>query len=172
MGVSKTVLLCLALFVADLALAVGVSEGKEGDYPLATPPPILSSEVFPCSGCHAGMEVNTEQRELLFHAEKKIKGHAERERWCLDCHNPEDRDRLRLINGRLVKFTDSHRLCGQCHGSIYKDWKAGVHGKRTGYWDGPKKYFLCTSCHDPHSPRFKPLAPKPVPFRPEETLRK
>lgn len=160
------------LFLVYPALAVPVAHAGGGEYPLAADPPVLSSEVFPCSGCHAGMEVNTRQRELHFHTEKKIRGHAEHERWCLDCHDPGDRDRLRLINGKKVEFVDSHRLCGQCHGSIYKDWKAGVHGRRIGYWDGPKRYYLCTSCHDPHSPGFKPLAPEPVPLRPEETLRR
>ena len=31
----------------------------------------------------------------------------------------------------------------------YRDWKAGVHGKRTGEWDGRKDYLLCVNCHNP-----------------------
>jgi hypothetical protein len=172
MGVSGLYLLSLAILLANPTPAVAVSGGGGGEYPLATPPPILSSEIFPCSGCHASMGANIQRRELRFHAERRLRGHAEHERWCLDCHDPTDRDRLRLINGTLVEFEGSHRLCGQCHGSIYRDWKAGVHGRRTGYWDGPKKYYLCTSCHDPHSPRFKRITPEPSPLRPEETLRR
>ncbi|GAG05499.1 unnamed protein product, partial [marine sediment metagenome] len=45
--------------------------------------------------------------------------------------------------------------------------RAGVHGKRTGHWRGPKEYRTCVSCHNPHSPPFEPLAPKPPPTRPE-----
>jgi hypothetical protein len=29
---------------------------------------------------------------------------------------------------------------------------------------------LCTACHNPHSPRFKHLPPRPAPMRPEQTL--
>jgi hypothetical protein len=43
------------------------------------------------------------------------------------------------------------------------DWRAGVHGKRVGNWWGPKEYLSCVACHDPHSPLFKPLEPKPPP---------
>jgi hypothetical protein len=118
------------------------------------------------------MPVNREKRELGFHTEKKITGHGEPERWCLDCHNAKDRDTLLLITGEKVKFEQSHRLCGQCHGTIYRDWQAGIHGKRVGYWDGPKEYFLCPYCHNPHKPRFPPLEPMPAPTRPEDTLKK
>jgi len=45
--------------------------------------------------------------------------------------------------------------CGQCHGDKYRDWRAGIHGKRVGQWDGEKSYFLCVNCHNPHSPGFK-----------------
>jgi hypothetical protein len=156
----------LIAFLSGAVVPANISE-----YPAHTPP-VLSSGVFPCSGCHAAMEKNTKKRALQFHTEITIKGHAEQDRWCLDCHDNNDRDKLRLISGERVDFNNSHRLCGQCHGNIYRDWKAGVHGKRTGNWDGSKQYFLCSFCHNPHSPRFKPLAPNPVPIRPEETLRR
>jgi hypothetical protein len=39
-------------------------------------------------------------------------------------------------------------------------------------WDGPKHYLLCTTCHNPHSPRFRPLVPERPPLRPEQTLRR
>ena len=87
---------------------------------------------------------------------------------CRDCHNPKDRDKLRLASGRLVSFKRSYLLCGQCHGPKLRDWRAGVHGKRTGHWKGKKEYRLCVHCHVPHSPRFKQLKPKPRPRRPAE----
>jgi hypothetical protein len=93
--------------------------------------------------------------------------HDAEHRWCLDCHDSADRDRLRLASGALIPFTESYRLCGQCHGTQFRDWRSGIHGKRTGYWDGPKRYLLCVHCHDPHSPRFKPLKPLPPPVRPQ-----
>ena len=92
--------------------------------------------------------------------------HAKEQRWCLDCHNADDRDKLRLVNDKLISFEKSYQLCGQCHGTIYRDWKAGIHGKRTGEWNGQKLYRLCVHCHDPHQPRYKPIKPLPPPDKP------
>jgi len=131
------------------------------------PPPPFSEGIFPCSECHKDMEVNTNRRELSFHEDIKLK-HAEEQRWCLDCHNPTDRDKLRLASGNLIPFTESYYLCGQCHGTHFRDWKAGVHGKRTGMWNGVKQYRLCVHCHNPHQPKFKPLKPLPPPVSPED----
>ena len=101
------------------------------------------------------------------HDEIVLKHGPTDERWCLDCHNSKDRDQLRLANGKTIPFEESHRLCGQCHGNIYRDWKIGIHGKRVGYWNGSKIYLLCVHCHNPHSPRFKPIKPLPPPLRPD-----
>jgi len=134
------------------------------------PPPPFSDGIFPCSDCHADMDVNPERRELEDeHVEiSEMFNHASDQRWCLDCHNPDDRDKLRLANGDLVSFEESYNLCGQCHGTIFRDWKAGIHGKRTGEWNGKKQYRLCVHCHNPHSPRFKPIKPLPPPNNPLE----
>jgi|GEM_PF-4292866 len=53
------------------------------------------------------------------------------------------------------------------HGDKFRDWKVGIHGKRTGYWNGEKQYLLCAHCHNPHSPSFKAMKPMPPPVRPE-----
>ena len=131
------------------------------------PAPPFSEGIFPCTECHADLEVNEERRELDFHEEIVLK-HAEQQRWCLDCHNPNNRDKLRLANGQLIFFEKSYLLCGQCHGTIYRDWKAGIHGKRTGMWNGKKQYRLCVHCHNPHNPKYKPLKPLPPPIMPED----
>lgn len=130
------------------------------------PPPPFSEDVFPCSECHAEMEVNPQRRQLEEEHTGIVLQHDEEHRWCLDCHNPDDRDKLRLASGQLIDFSESYKLCGQCHGDKYRDWRAGVHGKRSGYWNGKKKYLLCAHCHNPHSPRFKPIKPKPPPRPP------
>ena len=134
------------------------------------PPPPFSEDIFPCSECHSDMDVNPERRMLEDeHVEiSESFNHASEQRWCLDCHNPDDRDVLRLANGDLVSFEESYNLCGQCHGTIYRDWKAGIHGKRTGEWNGKKQYRLCVHCHNPHSPKFKPIKPLPPPNNPLE----
>jgi hypothetical protein len=153
----------------------------------ATTPPFTEG-IFPCSGCHDGKEkVNTSRRVLGFHDEQQsIFAHDAEHRWCLDCHDAVKRDQLHLTNGDLVQFTESYRLCGQCHGDKLRDWRAGIHGKRIGMWEGLKTYFLCVNCHNPHAPLFmgekevvvdgksvvmptlEKIKPEPRPRRPEE----
>jgi hypothetical protein len=177
-----------AVVLAGLALALAACGGdghgerlyppREGEPPPAgpvdamvfetPPPPFSDPDIFPCSGCHdATLPPNPKRRTLSMAHEDIVLHHDEEHRWCLDCHDAENRDRLRLANGTLVKFEESYRLCGQCHGDKYRDWRAGVHGRRTGQWDGKKQYLLCVHCHYSHAPRFAPLAPKPAPVRPE-----
>lgn len=132
----------------------------------AAPPP-FSDGVFPCSDCHGAEDVVDRKPHVVeFHEEIVLK-HDEKNRWCLDCHDVAYRDSLHLADGRRIPFTESYRLCGQCHGPTLRNWKAGEHGKRTGSWSGAKQYLLCPSCHSPHSPRFKPLKPLPPPLRQE-----
>jgi hypothetical protein len=137
------------------------------DQQFAVPPPPFSEGIFPCSECHAEMTPNPKRRELKEEHTNIVLNHGQG-RWCLDCHDLTNRDKLHLISGEKIGFDESYRLCGQCHGDKYRDWKVGVHGKRTGYWNGKKEYLLCAHCHNPHNPRFKPLAPKPPPVRPED----
>ena len=134
---------------------------------IEVPPPPFSEGVFPCSDCHdPTLPVNTKRRELsMAHQEIKLQ-HDVEHRWCLDCHSAADRDKLHLASGELIEFTESYKLCGQCHGDKYRDWRAGVHGRRSGNWDGHKTYLLCVNCHNAHSPAFKPLKPLPPPNRP------
>jgi hypothetical protein len=132
-------------------------------FPVPAPP--FSDGIYPCSACHADQPPNPERRALVMHDEIVLR-HDEEHRWCLDCHDAQDRDQLRLASGALVPFTESYRLCGQCHGTQYRDWREGIHGKRTGWWDGPKRYLLCVHCHNPHQPRFAAIKPLPPPVRP------
>jgi hypothetical protein len=135
---------------------------------IAVAPPPFSKGIFPCSGCHEDLPPNPTPRVLTKNHKNIVLKHDEKNRWCLDCHNKDDRDKLHLAGGTLIDFTESYRLCGQCHGPTLRDWKAGEHGKRTGSWSGKKEYLLCASCHNPHSPRFHPLKPLPPPVRPED----
>ena len=132
----------------------------------AVPRPPFSEGVFPCSQCHTYLKPNPARRVLTEHHTEIVLHHAEGQRWCTDCHNLLNRDKLRLVSGELLDFTESYRLCGQCHGDKFRDWKVGVHGKRTGDWNGDKQYLLCVHCHNPHDPKFKALKPLPPPDRP------
>ncbi len=141
--------------------------GVQGHPQYAVPTPPFTPGIFPCSECHKEMTPNPKRRELKDEHTNIVLNHAQGQRWCLDCHDISNRDKLHLVSGERIGFEESYRLCGQCHGDKYRDWKVGVHGKRTGMWNGEKQYLLCVHCHNPHDPRFKPLAPLPPPARPE-----
>ena len=131
------------------------------------PKPPFTEGIFPCSECHADLDPDPKVRVLESeHTEIKL-NHGGENRWCLDCHDFQDRDKLRLANGTLVPFEESFRLCGQCHGDKYRDWRLGIHGRRTGFWNGSKRYLLCAHCHSPHAPRFQPIKPLAPPVRPD-----
>jgi hypothetical protein len=162
---------------------------REPEVLVEAKPPPFSDGIFPCMECHKDQK-DKNRRELGFHDEQQsVFDHDAEHRWCLDCHDFENRNVLRLASGATVPFTESYRLCGQCHGDKFRDWRLGIHGKRVGMWDGAKTYFLCVNCHNPHSPRFKgvqeivvdgrptvaptlkKLKPEPRPRRPEEMRR-
>ena len=151
-------------------LAASATAAPAGTGPLRVeaPPPPFSDGVFPCTECHDEKELptNRTRRQLVDAHDDIILKHDEANRWCLDCHEATNRDRLHLASGELVPFEESYRVCGQCHGEKYRDWRAGVHGRRIGQWNGAKEYLLCVHCHNPHQPRFKKLAPRPAPLPP------
>jgi hypothetical protein len=130
--------------------------------PVLRPPPPVDDEYFPCADCHEGEPADPKVRELEEHDSIELK-HGDL--WCLDCHDTDQRDLLHLSDASPVEMAESWRLCTRCHAKKIPDWRAGVHGKRTGYWSGPKEYFTCVVCHDPHHPLFEPIEPKrpPVP---------
>lgn len=147
------------------------------DYPktreiteIAVEPPPFTDGIFPCNDCHSEIEPNPVRRELVdFHDDiSSSMKHDNENRWCLDCHDVNYRDSLRLASGKLLDFKESYKLCGQCHGEKLRDWKVGVHGKRTSEWNGHKEYLLCVHCHNPHAPKFQELTPDPPPISQED----
>jgi hypothetical protein len=93
-------------------------------------------------------------------------GRNDRNNNCFNCHNETNLETLQTRDGRNLKITESPQLCGSCHGPTYRDWEAGVHGRTGGFWDlalGPMDRKVCTSCHNPHAPRFRPWKPAPAP---------
>ncbi len=146
--------------------------GEATDGPYLKPKPLVLMQG--CSECHAKRGVAdacaTCHRETTEPRHGNIVlRHGGEHRACLDCHHPDDRDLLRLAHGTTVPFEESYRLCGQCHGPQLREWKEGIHGKRTGMWDGEKQYLLCVHCHsNPHAPAIPPMRPLPPPARPEE----
>ena len=96
--------------------------------------------------------------------------------WCLDCHHSDTRNKLVDNFGNEISFDEPQKLCGKCHGPIYRDWREGIHGKRIGEWasDGKKRWFVCTECHNPHDVQqgardsgFAQLIPERAPILPK-----
>lgn len=92
-------------------------------------------------------------------------------RFCLNCHHATNRNAFADYDGSEIAEQDVVQLCAKCHGPIYRDWKAGVHGRRNGFWNkekGVQTQLRCIQCHDPHQPKFqamKPMAPLHYPQR-------
>ena len=120
-------------------------------------------ESYPCMDCHEDEETNLEIRELEEEHDELTLEHGGERFWCLTCHQPGNRDYLRSLKNNAIDFDQSYRLCGQCHFQRQKDWFFGAHGKRMGNWLGERILYLCTECHDPHSPSIKPIKPNPPP---------
>lgn len=110
--------------------------------------------------CHDGNYVPYPQdknpRPLKMHQDivpdaMKLK-HGKGGIWCLDCHHPLNRTGLIDNFGNQVSFNQPQKVCGKCHGQVYRSWRGGLHGKRIGMWNkgGKKRWWVCTECHNPH----------------------
>ena len=92
-------------------------------------------------------------------------------RFCLNCHHATNRNVFADYDGAEIAQRDVVQLCAKCHGTTFRDWAAGVHGRENGFWKtdaGAKTKLRCIQCHDPHRPKFqamKPLAPLRYPPR-------
>lgn len=116
---------------------------------------------YNCMECHKLLQPRWHyDRPLNEH--KDIKLDHGNNRFCLNCHHPTNRNAFVDYDGSEIPEADVVLLCAKCHGTTYRDWKAGVHGRQNGYWNatlGQKTRLRCIQCHDPHSPKFKPMTP-------------
>lgn len=122
----------------------------------------------PCSNCHGQFEPG--EVEITSDSHEGLRGfkHMKHINTCTFCHNSEDPDQLvDFISGKKLPISQSHQICGQCHGEKYRDWSLGIHGKQIGNWNGKKKRSSCTLCHDPHSPQFPKMQASPPPVKPK-----
>jgi hypothetical protein len=120
-----------------------------------------------CSTCHTTRPANVNNRSGadldLFHQGLTVQHGTNA---CVSCHNPTNYDQLHLADNSVVEFTNVVTLCAQCHGMQYRSYQHGAHGGMTGYWDltrGPRQRNGCTSCHDPHVPKYQGAIPMPPP---------
>ncbi len=118
-----------------------------------------------CNGCHQIFASASAPRAPRTYHESVHLSHGLNDR-CVNCHDPKDRERLTLRDGSTIPFSQTPQLCAQCHGTLYRDWQRGTHGKTLGSWvthSDAQRRLNCNECHDPHSPRYEPYAPLPAP---------
>jgi len=142
-----------------------------GNEPLRTimsDPPLVKIGAFEqrCSACHGVFDsaVQDPPIELIQHKHIQLQ-HGMNDR-CYNCHGREDRNKLLLHGDIEIGYDQVELLCAKCHGTTYRDWQKGMHGKTLGSWDvtsGKQRRLKCTECHDPHSPAFDPIVPMPPP---------
>lgn len=114
---------------------------------------------YKCSSCHTDKPVLVRNGMELTHGDVILEHGNNNQLSCIDCHHDEDRDFLEDKKGNKIDFDHSYKLCGQCHFRQKSDWLGGAHGKRMTNWAGERVVFNCTTCHNPHSPRFKTRFP-------------
>jgi hypothetical protein len=116
---------------------------------------------FRCSSCHNDKKVSILNAADISHADiKVIHGDKDTPLACDTCHSQDDRDFLVTSKGSKIDLDHVYDMCGQCHFRQKKDWIGGAHGKRVTYWAGERVVKNCTSCHNPHSPRFEKRWPQ------------
>lgn len=125
---------------------------------------------YNCMECHKLLPARWQyDRPLNEHQDIKLE-HGNN-RFCLNCHHATNRNAFVDYDSSEIAQADVVLLCAKCHGTTYRDWKAGVHGRANGFWNadlGDKTKLRCIQCHDPHQPKFKamkPLAPLRYPAR-------
>ncbi len=134
-------------------------------------PPITKINGFDrdCQDCHSLFKSKQAHNDgKLQHDHIKLQHGLNSD--CLNCHLEKDRNKLRLHSNKSVTFDKSEMLCAQCHGTTFRDWKNGSHGRVQGSWiehSEERTRLTCVACHDPHKPAFPGIAPLPGP----QTLR-
>jgi hypothetical protein len=126
----------------------------------------MAYEGTPCESCHDGKEAlqGNPRKKGVFHEPIEL-SHG-RNQHCFNCHhrmNPAD---FSTLDGTALKLAKVELLCARCHGTHFRDWERGSHGRRRGFWDasrGGPRATVCIACHDPHWPIFKSLTATPPP---------
>jgi len=117
---------------------------------------------YNCMECHKLFPARWHFNDRPLNEHKDIQLDHGNNRFCLNCHHPTNRNAFVDYDGAELTQAEVVKLCAKCHGTIYRDWRAGVHGRENGFWNaslGEKAKLRCIQCHDPHSPKFKPMKP-------------
>jgi len=123
---------------------------------------------YDCMECHRIVEVKWHRDRVRVEHEGITLQHGNN-RFCLNCHNSTNMNAFVDYDGSAIAQQDVVLLCAKCHGTTYRDWREGAHGRRNGFWDtarGDQTRLRCIQCHDPHHPKFKALEALPAPSYP------
>ena len=162
------------LYIINAALfLIGIaSANAESVYVYKVMPRVQDLHTYPCQRCHKTFKPGRMEREMQApHADFVFK-HMEEVRKCTFCHSSSSPNQLNLLDGTLISYNEIYRLCGQCHGKVKYNWEHGMHGSLAGHWDGERTIFNCSICHNPHSPKFEPMEPKPNEYTPKYLIHK
>ncbi len=121
-----------------------------------------TASMYPCSSCHAWRKINATPRPLEKphnNFELKHSLHGKGEFWCYTCHDLDNPEGLKDLQGNHLVPQESYLLCSQCHSGQAKDWAFGAHGKRIGGWKGDRASLNCAACHYQHAPALKTREP-------------
>jgi len=125
----------------------------------------LNEFAYRCKECHR--DFNTVIRSHLpFGAHKDMVFSHGLNLRCYNCHNFKNLETYIDHDGSEIPNNKPVLLCRKCHGTTYRDWVAGVHGRTNGYWNdsrGTQIKLECNQCHNPHQPHFPHLVPRPSP---------
>lgn len=118
-----------------------------------------------CSDCHAIFEsLDVTPSSIRQHEHIEMR-HGMNGR-CFNCHLKGDRNMLIRSDGAMVGYADSTQLCAGCHGTLFRDWERGMHGRTMGSWirgSAEQWRLRCVDCHDPHAPAFGQIEALPAP---------
>lgn len=145
--------------------------GLASDTHLDTAPPratkgldlVRGNWTYNCMECHTLLPARWHYDRPMVQHEDIHLDHGNN-RFCLNCHHPKNRNAFVDYDGTEIPQAQVVQLCAKCHGTIYRDWEAGVHGRQNGHWNpsmGEQTKLRCIQCHDPHSPKFKEMKPLP-----------
>ena len=125
---------------------------------------------YDCMECHQHVDAKRFDREEIKVEHERIQLEHGNNRYCLNCHHPDNRNSFVDYDGSEIPESQVTMLCAKCHGPKYRDWEAGVHGRQNGFWDltkGTRSKLRCIQCHDPHTPAFPEITPMAAPWYPK-----
>jgi hypothetical protein len=136
----------------------------------------LNQFMYKCNECHIDFKTPTYECDkylkmpgslhLPFGAHRDMVFNHGLNLRCFNCHNCANLGTYINYDGSEIPGDTPVLLCRKCHGTTYRDWVAGIHGRTNGYWDasrGKQAKLDCNQCHNPHQPHFPRLVPRPSP---------